>query len=104
MIPKYILKRLDLTDELGGDPFDIGEGEIVMNANREVRIVCMSYNDAKGSRFLWLDPDTGVVTDEPGSSWGEWAGEQLWNLTNKDGKGWALRSPFDNAVRHISDE
>lgn len=101
MIPKYKLKRLKLTDELGGDPYDIGDGEIIMNAAREIRIVCHIWHDGDCSRFCWVDPLTGIVTDEPISKWGEWAGEQLWNLCNKDGKGWKLRSPFANNVRYV---
>lgn len=103
MIPKYKLERLDLTGDLGGDPYDVGEGEIVMNARREIRIVCMSYSGSNSLRFLWVDPLTGIVTDEPVSTWSLWAGEQIWNLCNADGKGWKLRSPFANHVLVIPD-
>ncbi len=88
---------LDLTadenEELSGDPFDIEDGDIAMNAERDVRIVCNAYN----SRVLWVDPSTGIVYDEPMSVWGDWAGECLWFLRMKDGE-WALRDPFANQV------
>lgn len=97
------LEDLELVDDLGGDPLDIGEGDIVMNAQREVRIVCMSYSGACELRVLWVDPRTGGICDEPSSSWSKWTGEQLWFLQNLDGDGWRLRNPFVKRIEHVND-
>lgn len=101
---KYVASA-DFHDDLGSDPYDLSDGEIVVNIKREVRIVLSSYRGGEigkyGIRWLWLDPETGVVHDHPQKAWGEWAGEQLWVLSNKDGEGWHYRSPFANHVEHM---
>lgn len=101
---KYVAEA-DFPDDLSSDPYDISDGEIVVNIKREVRIVLSSYTGGAcgefNTRWLWLDPETGVVHDHPQSAWADWGGVCLWVLSNKEEEGWHYRSPFANAVEHM---
>jgi len=88
---------LHASSDLSGDPFDLEEGDVVVNAKRDVRIVCMAYN----ARVLWLDPRTGRVTDEPLATWHDWSGGEVWFIRD-DGQGWRFRSPFAGRMRYLN--
>lgn len=100
------LRRAVFSDELGGDPFDVGDdAEYVVNRHGEVRVIFdtgpssdqFGGMDRTRTQYYWLDPLTGKRYRSTQEQWAQWAGYQVWFLEH-DGTDWTFRSAFANDI------